>query len=252
MALIRKYFWLGLVSTLALGAVFAFLGVYDTDNLPFQKRYIFWTSTMVTGTAAGALAGPWVFNHVLRGRNTIAQLAVVAALISCPVLLVIVGFSTGFTSSWPTNDLPMQYARVFAISFILVSGTYVAAKALGVIGVAAVSSTSDPSPITKFLSRLPAKYRGAELYAVSSEDHYLRIHTDRGEELILMRLSDAMRELEGAEGLQTHRSWWVASKGVDEMSRENGKQTLMLKSGVAAPVSRSFAKAVREAGLGGL
>lgn len=252
MALIRKYFWLGLVSTLALGAVFAFLGVYDTNNLPFQKRYIFWTSTMVTGSAAGALAGPWVFTDFLRGRHPVLQLAVVAAIVSCPVLLVIVGFSTGFTSAWPVNDLPMQFARVFAISFIVLGGTYVGAKALGVIGGDAVPPSSGPSPISRFLSRLPAKYREAELYAVSSEDHYLRIHTDRGEELILMRLSDAMRELEGAEGLQTHRSWWVASKGVDEVNRENGKQMLMLKSGVAAPVSRSYAKAVKEAGLGDL
>ena len=252
MALIRKYFWPGVVVALALGAVFAFLGVYDTDNLPFHKRYVFWTTTMVTGTVTSALASPWIFNQLLRGRHTVLQLAVVAAMVSCPVLLVIVGFNTGFTGPWPTNDLPMQFARVFAISFILVSGTYVAAKALGLIGAAPAPGAAASSPIPKFLSRLPAKYRGAELYAVSSEDHYLRIHTDRGEELILMRLSDAMRELEGADGLQTHRSWWVASNGVDEMSRENGKQTLMLKSGVAAPVSRSFAKAVREAGLGGL
>ena len=50
----------------------------------------------------------------------------------------------------------------------------------------------------------------AELYAIESEDHYLRVHTSAGQELILMRLADAVRELAGVEGLQTHRSWWVA------------------------------------------
>ena len=104
-----------------------------------------------------------------------------------------------------------------------------------------------PSPVPGFLERLPAKYRGAALYAVSSEDHYLRVHTDRGEELILMRLSDAMRELEGADGLQTHRSWWVARDGVAEVARENGRQKIVLKSGVEAPVSRSFAAEVKAA-----
>jgi len=250
MALIRKYFWLGGAVSLGLGAIFAFLGVYDTDNLPFAMRYVFWTSTMVTGTAAMALAGPWVFDRLLPDRNLALQLALVAAIISLPVWIVILGFTAGLGGKWPFNDLPMQFLRIFAVSFIVVGGGYAGARMFGLIGAAPEATAS--SPIPKFLSRLPAKYRGAELYAVSSEDHYLRIHTDRGEELILMRLSDAMRELESADGLQTHRSWWVASNGVDEMSRENGKQTLMLKSGAAAPVSRSFAKAVREAGLGGL
>lgn len=250
MALIRKYFWPGLASTLALGAIFAFLGVYDTDNLPFHMRYVFWTTTMVTGTVTSALASPWVFNHLLRGHNLLLQLVVVAAIVSCPVLLVIVGFNTGFTAPWPTNDLPIQFARVFAVSFILVSGTYFVVKALGLIDASPDPDAASASPVLKFLARLPAKYRGAELYAVSSEDHYLRVHTDRGEELILMRLSDAMRELEGAAGLQTHRSWWVSHGGVDQLTRDNGKQTLTLKSGVVVPVSRSFAQAVRDADLG--
>ncbi|PQA88782.1 hypothetical protein CW354_06520 [Marinicaulis flavus] len=204
---------------------------------------------MLAGTAATALAGPWVFNRLLPGRSTILQLAVVAAIISFPVWLAIGAFETGFTGSWPLNDLPMQYLRIFAISMIVLGGGYIAARALGMIGGPAGGEPAEISPVPGFLERLPAKYRGAALYAVSSEDHYLRVHTDRGEELILMRLADAMRELDGADGLQTHRSWWVARDGVAEASRDNGKQMLVLKSGVAAPVSRSFAKAVRDASL---
>ncbi len=40
----------------------------------------------------------------------------------------------------------------------------------------------------------------------------LHFHTDRGSDLILMRLSDALTELKGLEGAQTHRSWWVAAE----------------------------------------
>ena len=43
--------------------------------------------------------------------------------------------------------------------------------------------------------------RGAEIFAVEAEDHYLRLHTSRGSDLILMRLSDAVAELE-AKGLK--------------------------------------------------
>ncbi len=252
MALIRKYFWLGGATVLGLGALFSFLGVYDSDALPFYQRYLFWTATMLAGTLATALAGPWVFNRLLAGCNTVLQLAALAALISFPVWLVIGVFEASLTGTWPLNDVPLQYLRTFAVSMIVISGSYIAARALGLIGGPAPGEPAEISPVPGFLERLPGKYRGAALYAVSSEDHYLRVHTDRGEELILMRLSDAMRELDSADGLQTHRSWWVARDGVTEIAREDGRQKLVLKSGVAAPVSRSYAKAVREAGLGGL
>ncbi|MFN4104010.1 MAG: hypothetical protein ACK4GB_06940, partial [Tepidimonas sp.] len=43
---------------------------------------------------------------------------------------------------------------------------------------------SPPAPTgaspPRFLERLPAKLRGAELYAVEAQDHYLRLHTSRG------------------------------------------------------------------------
>ena len=104
-------------------------------------------------------------------------------------------------------------------------------------------------PITVFLERLPVKYRTASLYAVSAEDHYLRVHTSVGEELILMRLADALRELDGADGLQTHRSWWVAKDGVADTQQIDGKRVLILKSGGRASVSRTFASAVKAVGL---
>ena len=83
----------------------------------------------------------------------------------------------------------------------------------------------------RFPDRLPFKLRGAAIRAVQSEDHYLRIHTDRGSDLILMRLSDALDELEGLEGAQTHRSWWVAGTPCATSSRGDGRATLTLDGG---------------------
>jgi DNA-binding LytR/AlgR family response regulator len=99
-----------------------------------------------------------------------------------------------------------------------------------------------------FLERLPLRLRSAELYAIESEDHYLRVHTSAGQELILLRLADAVRELAGVEGLQTHRSWWVAKQGLADVMKGDGRLVLKLKSGAEAPVSRTYAKAVRDAG----
>ena len=102
-----------------------------------------------------------------------------------------------------------------------------------------------PTP-PKFLDRLPLKLRGAEVWAVEAEDHYLRLHTSKGQDLILMRLSDAIAELEGIEGAQVHRSWWVARDSIAEAERGDGRATLTLKDGSEVPVSRTYARVLRE------
>ncbi|MGD2134479.1 MAG: LytTR family DNA-binding domain-containing protein, partial [Maricaulaceae bacterium] len=99
-----------------------------------------------------------------------------------------------------------------------------------------------------FLDRLPSKLKGAQVLAVQAEDHYLRVHTSAGDDLILLRLSDAERELAPLDGLRVHRSWWVARDAVAEVDRAEGRMTLKLKNGLEAPVSRTYARAVREAG----
>jgi DNA-binding LytR/AlgR family response regulator len=105
-----------------------------------------------------------------------------------------------------------------------------------------------PAPTIRFIERLPAKLKGAVIYAISSEDHYLRLHTSKGSDLILMRLSDAISELEGLEGAQTHRSWWVTRDAVESSRRDGDKLVLTLKGGAEAPVSRPNIRPLREAG----
>ena len=112
----------------------------------------------------------------------------------------------------------------------------------------AAAPSAPPMGGSRFRERLSPRLRGAAIHAVEAEDHYLRVHTDRGSELILMRLADALAELEGVEGAQTHRSWWVAREAVTDVRRADGRATLTLKDGAQAPVSRSFAPALRAAG----
>ena len=114
---------------------------------------------------------------------------------------------------------------------------------------AAKAAQSGPEPAPpRFLDRLPLKLRGAEVWAVEAEDHYLRLHTSKGQELILLRLSDAIDELAGLEGEQVHRSWWVARQGLADAERGDGRAVLTLKNGVKAPVSRTYAKILRDKG----
>jgi DNA-binding LytR/AlgR family response regulator len=63
-----------------------------------------------------------------------------------------------------------------------------------------------------------------------------------------MRLADAVAELEGLEGAQVHRSWWVAREAVEGARRDGDRLWLSLKGGAEAPVSRPNLRPLREAG----
>jgi DNA-binding LytR/AlgR family response regulator len=83
---------------------------------------------------------------------------------------------------------------------------------------------------------------------LQAEDHYVRVHTTAGSDLILIRLSDAAAEMAPVTGARTHRSWWVNRSAVETVSRRNGNVVLVLNNGLEVPVGRSYASELREAG----
>ena len=230
---------------LGAAAVLTFFGVYTTDE-PLWVRYLMWLVTVAVGGITSGFVVPLVFERRIAGDLMAVQSVVAAALIALPVLVSLYLFMGAFGSWLPARYLPLQYIYVFAVSLAL---TLIGVLIHRVRHPAPDAAAAEGEAPARFMDRLPVKYRGAGLWAVSSEDHYLRVHTSRGEELILMRLADAVRELAGAEGVQVHRSWWVAKDGVADTRRDGGKLLLVLKSGTEVPVSRTYLSAAREAGL---
>jgi hypothetical protein len=80
------------------------------------------------------------------------------------------------------------------------------------------------------------------------EDHYVRVHTAGTSRLVLATLNQAMTALGNADGLQVHRSWWVARKAVVGAVTEGRNLRLKLVNGITAPVARSAVAVVRQAG----
>ncbi|MBN8941568.1 MAG: LytTR family transcriptional regulator [Rhizobiales bacterium] len=97
-------------------------------------------------------------------------------------------------------------------------------------------------------AKLPVALRHARLIALSAEDHYLRVHTDRGNALILMGLSQAIESLGAERGLRIHRSHWVASDALAGRKRSAAGTALTLDCGLVLPVSRSGRRLLAEAG----
>ena len=169
----------------------------------------------------------------------------IAASVATPLTLVILGWvalvrHVPLTLALVGNILP----SAFGSSLVMTALAFLVRRQQPTQTHAAPPSAPPP----KFLARLPPQLAGAEIFAVEAEDHYLRLHTSLGQDLILMRLVDAIAELEGVEGAQTHRSWWVARAAITSAERLDGRATLTLKDGAEVPVSRGFAKKLRSAG----
>ncbi len=171
-----------------------------------------------------------------------ARFVVSVLAIGLPVTLVVWGV-TGWVFYGQAYGLDMLPGLTWRVLLITAGMT-----AIGMALERKTVTTEAGETPPRFLDRLPPRLRGAVIHAVQAEDHYLRIHTDRGSDLILMRLSDAVAELEGLEGAQTHRSWWVARDAVRDIKRGDGRATLTLDGGLTVPVSRRHARALRAAG----
>jgi DNA-binding LytR/AlgR family response regulator len=80
------------------------------------------------------------------------------------------------------------------------------------------------------------------------EDHYLRAHTAMGSDLLLMPLKEALEELGALEGLQVHRSAWVARAAVEAPIWNGRALCLRLRNGLLVPVSRASVARLKAAG----
>ena len=101
---------------------------------------------------------------------------------------------------------------------------------------------ANPSP---FFKRLP-HHLGQELLHLTTQDHYIEAVTTRGSHLILMRFADALDELTPEDGIQIHRSHWIAKNAMVGSKRQNGRLLLLTADGGEFPVSRTFMKPVKD------
>ncbi|MGD9968590.1 MAG: LytTR family DNA-binding domain-containing protein [Hyphomonadaceae bacterium] len=209
-------------------------------------RLLYWVPLMMAGGVLGHAMALLVTRIPQARVNLWVFGAILSLAIAAPATFAVWGYTSLIFGAWmPPRDLPMLFGSVLVMCCAMTALMLLVNRPGRITHAPAPGA---PGQTVRFLQRLPAKLKGAALYAVSSEDHYLRLHTSKGADLILMRLADAISELEGLEGAQTHRSWWVARDAVESVQRGGDRVTLLLKGGIEAPVSRPNVKPLRDAG----
>jgi hypothetical protein len=229
----------------AVAAVIAASGGFGAGGARIAWRLAYWLSMSAIGATGGVLFGVYVMPRMWFVRRPVFAGAIITLVVGPPMCL-----AAAFGN--------VIFAGVrFTLGLVLANSPETLATTAGMVAIAilirrpeAIETHAAPAAASppKFLARMPAKLAGAELWAVEAEDHYLRLRTSLGQDLILMRLSDAIGELEGIEGARTHRSWWVAKAAVRGVERDDGRATLVLPDGAEAPVSRAYARVLRTAG----
>jgi len=230
------------------GVILALLGPLGSFEAPIAFRLLFWVPTMIAGSIAGLVFGTLLESTPDLQTRPLLR-AVTLGLLVTAIMTVFV-HATGNVVFGP-GTIPMTVTFVFYVGLITLMMTVLSTLMLErQKRVEAASPLPvDTSPIPASLpNQLSPKLKGATILALEAEDHYVRVHTPAGSELILLRLADAAREMGNTPGARTHRSWWVARAAVKTVNRSSGKTTLLLLNDIEVPVSRGFIAELKEAG----
>ena len=226
-----------------IGTFLAFLAPYDTGGLGWPWVWLYWTGLVGWGAVCGHVGGTLMERHAPGTPDWISY-PMMSLAISVPVTAAVLLLQAIVGDPQPLWAWPVTFFFVWVISVAITFVTWLRNRA----GNAAASDAAPPQIGRTLTDKLPVRLRTADLHALQSEDHYLRVHTSAGNELILMRLSDAMAAASAIEGAQTHRSWWVARSAIEGARREGSQAVLILKGGIEAPVSRANVPKLREKG----
>ena len=227
-----------------VGFVMAELGPYRTLEAPKLLRTAYWLLAVFGSGAAGILAERYVAGRI---QGFWLRIVVASLLITPPVTLYIYALNAVML------DLPRRWWLLpqLAWQVLVVMLLLMTLRALlwrRVVETRTIVMPPLPEAERDFRLRLSAKRRTARLIAIEAEDHYVRVHTDTGSELVTMRFSDALGELERAYGYRLHRSWWVAGDAIEAVRWTRSGGEARLAGGIVAPVSRNYAAELKSAG----
>ncbi|MDJ0642523.1 MAG: LytTR family DNA-binding domain-containing protein [Erythrobacter sp.] len=244
-----------------IGVVLAFIGPFGSFQEPLAYRLFSWVTFAWVGYAIYSPMN-WLVDRLQAALDLPrpALWGVGVAVATIPMTAIV--WSMGFLPRpvpLPTLEQAMtSYFYVFLVGGGITAFFYMIETGKGSNGNEPLPGPSpsqrqdvnvpiEAAGMPRLIERLPPAL-GSDVIALEMEDHYVRVHTALGSELVLMRLRDAIAELEGIDGHQVHRSWWVARGAVEDVVREGRNVRLKLARELEAPVARAQVGELRDAG----
>ena len=250
-----------LLVMVALGLLIGLLGPFGTFAAPPAQRMMSWVIWLLAGYVlfrpTGVVAR-WLCEATGMPRFAGTLLALVVASVPLTLVVTMTAMRMDFAEALRWPGFWTMYLYIWIVSAV------VAITMNAVFGRPAPEpDTEAPKPESSApapppLEPVPAPEPAAPILplppgfgpvrALKGEDHYVRVIGDGREEMVLMRMRDAIERLGDTEGLRVHRSWWVTKAAVDKVRRDGRTAVILLTSGHEAPVARDMMPALRAAG----
>ena len=210
------------------------------------ERTLFWgviaSLSIGIGYAMRALAMVSVGHHRPALFDLVATLGM--TLVFSPVLWVVSSLFSRVSGVWMPG-----FGRMTLYVLVVAFGAYVLRRLVPGIEPTTYSflmheagAVPDSQDMTqpRLLRRLSSDMR-APVLRLSARGHFVNVVTETGEEALRLRLADAINETDPIDGVQPHRSHWVARAAISGVERD-GKQRifLTLRNGDRVPVSRGY------------
>jgi hypothetical protein len=226
-----------LVGTCA-GGLLAMLAPYETAAIfSARDRFLFWIVSAVFGCLT-------LMVFYVAGRSIahdyriypVVWLLASAALAAVPVTLIVHAVAPAVNDRIELQNFWKLFPSVLILCIPLqfVIRTLVEKRSQAAHAEEQMALLPDMSPL---LDKLPS-HLGGDIICLKMEDHYLRVYTPKGNALILMRISDAVKLLASIDGMRVHRSWWAARNAVRRTRIERNNLWLVLQNDLEIPVSR--------------
>lgn len=251
-----------LLVMIAVGLFIGFLTPYGMDSLALHKSIAFWVVTCIIGYF---IYTPTIilFNRITQAKITIHwQRTAIATVLASGVMSFAIPILIWLFFGKPTSFFE-QFIEIFPKA-IVIGGVITIISFIGdkmeqqrhqlqvseqkILTHQKTENTNERQGAQLLMQQLPLEKRG-ELLCLEMSDHYLKVYTDKGHHLILMRFKDALSMLLDYPGFQTHRSWWVAHSAVVSVKKNDRRVSLLLKNQIEAPISRTYLKQVKASGV---
>jgi hypothetical protein len=240
-------FWIVVGGAVLIAAL---AGPYFTlERLSFPERLVYWG--MVIALSAVIMTFVSVLGHrvtAARGWNW-ALVAVLAGMVGVvPVLGTVWLADALVTGGGPGIGTLAAYVAPSVIGVTLAVNAYIEVQERRLPDVLAPGPRADAA-VSVLQGKLP-HHLGREIVALRAQDHYLEVTTVKGSCMVLIRLGDAVRDLEGLNGMQVHRSWWINLAHIARVEKGANGPEIVLSTGARVPVGRSYRADFRAAMAG--
>lgn len=238
---------------LVIVLVFTITGPFDTLQMPVIRRFSYWFLIQLTSWSIAILFSV-VVEAALKEKlySLVTRMIISTVVATFPIGLSIGIIDWGFTGK-PRSihgiahniTIAAPLCLLFYVLTILTIRRDADASFIGVTRTPVTQSFAVPTYEIPLIQRLKPAHRGA-LLRLSAEDHYTLVVTSRGQECILLRFSDALKEIGETAGLRTHRSHWIANTNISKLRRIKGRIAVLTTDNVSIPVSRPYVQLIRQ------